>query len=351
MSKKIDIRSVSEIWKSSEALDESTAGRIPTFLGAFEHEGVSYDFDRDVLDGGMYRGMIIMSGFPGQGKTSTSVQMAVKQAIHNYRVLYISLEQDELEITEKVLGLLSGETFKIWEEVRFLQGKQREEKLKQGARYLDSFLEGRLKVTQTALSPNEIISLIDKEKENYDIIYVDNFQNITMTPGKEVEELRYASEQVKNIINGYGKCALVWLSQLTDKFSQDPLKANINYSSKLVHDVVLRMVVYNKEEKKDDTIDFDKTFIGVLKNRKSQKSLREVKKCVFTFDSVRGCLGSFILPSLTEKESRIKNDEEMMEVINELPKEMNDLLNELPDWEEEEQEEDIDIDLEGLDLW
>lgn len=339
---KVEIRSAREIWMGNKAIDEKEEGRIPTFLGSFEHKGVRFDFDHDVLQGGMFRGVIIVSGFPGQGKTSTSVQMAVRQAEAGYKVLYISLEQDALEIIEKVLGLLSGDSFKRWEDIKFQNPTDFERQKQLGLELIDLYLGDRLKLTHTSIKPKEMIELVDAQKENFDIMYCDNFQNIEVTPGKEVEELKFVSNSVMQIINNYKKCAFVWLSQLTDKYSQDPLKATINFSSKLVHDAVLRLVVYNQiheEKKKGDApvVDVDKAYIGVLKNRKSQSELRENKCCVFTFDNVKGRLGSFVLPSVKEKKQQmlkansiVKTDEEMIEVTEEVPVEMNE-LNEIDD--------------------
>lgn len=311
-------KKASLIWKDKTVqVDKKREGRIPTFLGKFQIDGTIYDFDEDVLDGGIYRGVSIKSGFPGQGKTSTSIQMAVRQAEAGFRVLYATLEQDDLEIIEKMLGLLSEESFKKWEEVKFKTDKEDFEKLlKEGVKLLEVYLGDNMKLVHDKFTAKEMYEFIKEQKEHFDIIYVDNIQNVNTKIGRKTEELEWLSNEVMTDINNYKKCALVWLSQLTEgKGSNHPMKASINYVKKLEQDAVLRLVIYTKDpdDKEKEVKDVPKTFIGVTKNRKSHKELSKPKKCVFTYNANRGTVGSFVLPKYKEKEKEYLKNKNMIQ--------------------------------------
>lgn len=313
----IKVESASKIWQEVKEKDEMAFGRIPSFIGRFEYNGQFYDMDADVLDGGFFRGVHAVCGLPGDGKTSACIQMSVRQAEAGYKVLYITQEQDKEAITNKMLAILSGKSFKYWEDVQFKKGSEFKNGKKEGAELLYAYLGDNMKITHHEFKPMEMIEFINKIKDDFDVIYIDNIQNCDLTPGKETEELRHLSNSIARMMEAHKKTALIWLSQLTKEGSHDPRKAKVNYANKLNHDVNTRWVVYRKSEEdeksEDEVIDVSKTYIALVKNRNSHKPLAKVDEAVFLYDTSKGRIGSFILKPVDER----KNQREMDQIKKE----------------------------------
>ena len=100
------LKKISSGWNSRSVMEvltedfqyEEDAGRIPTYLSELD----------EVLGGGFYRaGIHVISAFPHNGKTTSAVQFATMQACHDFKVLYLSLEQNAIDILENVLSVLA----------------------------------------------------------------------------------------------------------------------------------------------------------------------------------------------------------------------------------------------------
>lgn len=292
--KEIKILTAKEVWEKLEQEDRTKSGRIPSYLGHFELEGKQVDFDEDILDGGYYRGVAhVITGFPNHGKTSVALQSATVQAERGFKVLYISMEQDDLQVIEKVLGTLSGKPYKEWEEVKFMHKDDFETKKAKGLEILHAYLGDDLSIVFDSFNIDQMIHFVKEVVSDFDIIYCDNFQNCYYNSSKgRTEEFDRLSNTIRGILAGT-KTAFVWLSQLSsDGGGKDPKKAHTKWSNKLVEDVATWILVHRPPVSGNTPKDVAKSYIDVGKNRKGKNGIN-FQDGIFVYNTVKGRLGSF----------------------------------------------------------
>ncbi len=106
----LDIAARSET--DAELSAHSAAGRLPAFLTEIhtpQNEAVKTGFANldEVLDGGLYAGLMILGAISSLGKTSLLVQLADQIAAQGTDVLYFSLEMSASELMAKSISRLT----------------------------------------------------------------------------------------------------------------------------------------------------------------------------------------------------------------------------------------------------
>lgn len=358
--KELTFKTTMDVWKKIEQVDKGKFGRIPSYLGGYtlRDDNNTYDFDRDILDEGFFRGVVhTITGFPGEGKTSLSIQMASRQAEAGYKVLYITLEQDEEEITEKFLGIVSGLPYKIWEDVKFRDKETFTEWKDEGEKFLHAYYGNDLHVVHASLTVKSAVYFLKEviAKDMYDVIYFDNFQNCTYsTKEGRTEQFETLSNEVRQLIAAQKKCAFIWLSQL----SLENGKPATKWCRKLNEDVATRIMVDRGKKEKDNPNDIAKSYVHIKKNRKGKAGVL-LDDLIFAYDVHKGRIGSFSLTDinlrLEERQMKERNEkldgkvEDLHTYIdnppNELPKEIENDMMEMDAMFNEESEHDDDFEV------
>jgi KaiC/GvpD/RAD55 family RecA-like ATPase len=309
----------------SEYQDPEKYNRIPTYFGNFQtkEEGVliNENFD-EILSGGLYRREHhLLAGSSGTGKTSTACQMAVKQAYKyqqngGYRVCYLTLEQSEDNIRDKMLGIIRRSSFVEMQNRRQTKTfEEFESNREENARIFDLYFGDNLTVTYCHPSAAEFRTILSQLVDLYDIIYVDNINNIDYSGFKESEEIGRLSNDCSKILKD-SNCALVFLTQVTPN-QQEWSKTKPFNSSRLLQDTSTFILLYREEDKyppkqkkgDEEEIQIKKTprtYVDVLKKRQSSSG-ETYYDCVFPYDPRASRLGVFFMPSVNEvKELRLK---------------------------------------------
>jgi replicative DNA helicase len=282
---------ISICWNSRSAMEvlnndfhfEEDAERIPTYLPELD----------EVLGNGFYRaGLHVISAFPHNGKTTCAVQFATMQATQGYRVLYISLEQNAIDILENVLSVLAENPEydrSFWDVSKLKSAELAEEKKEIAKELIMKYIKDFLHIDDTNFEG--IDSVVERirfacEEENFDIVYIDNFQNVKIKGEKTNEFERFADELLS--IAKEHKVPIICLSQLT----QDA-KGNkkTKWSAKLNENAVTNIEIYRVIPNFDlEGLDADQINIKILKNRKGKGFLKEDLK--FGFLSERSIICS-----------------------------------------------------------
>ena len=337
----MDLRSAPIKERLSKRQDPSKYSRIPSFLGEFEmeEEGVKSqaDFDEVALGSFFRDEIVVIGGLSGSGKTSLSIQCAVKQAEAGFRVAYLTFEQSEEAIIDKVLGVIEGKSFIHYEKLRMTDTEEEFEREKaKKVMTLFTYLGENLIVSYSKPNPQEFKTVLAQLCSMVDIIYIDNWQNISFErSGNTLNEFEKLSDECSAIIKDTGT-VLVLLSQVTvpngNWDASYPKGAN-----KLKEDAGTFLLVYKEEQKyppkfkKNDDDDEPKMikpptmWIDIMKNRKfdSGTNMKDIK---FPYDTKRCRIGSFRLPPLSVKLEQIKNRaEEDVEFNEQLIKYQNQL--------------------------
>ncbi|MGF9893290.1 DnaB-like helicase C-terminal domain-containing protein [Priestia megaterium] len=302
-------------FKSGSVLDileedyiyEEDAGRIPTYIPELD----------DVLGDGFYKnGCHIISAEPHNGKTTLAVQLATAQATHNYKVLYLTLEQLRVDILENVFSVLSEENEEdrsFFERGKAADAKDMAKKRDIGRELLYKYTRNNLIIDDTPFQ--SVQELIDRVMyaiihENVQIIYVDNFQNAKTVHNATVE-LTHLADVFKDIAREYG-VPIVNLSQITvDSKGNEKTK----FTSVLNDNAVTQLKVYRQKPKEDDEEDDDGDliYINIKKNRKGRGFLKEDLSFIFNAD--KSVIGFLDLPKRTSEEMFIAGIEEDAEKI------------------------------------
>ncbi|WP_066066130.1 DnaB-like helicase C-terminal domain-containing protein [Neobacillus soli] len=314
------LKSAEEIWGELKQESIETSGRIPSFMNGMMLNGKILDFDTDILNGGYFRSVShVVSAFPGSGKTTFCTQQSALQGFNHYRVLYLTLEQSEFEIIEKMLGTLGGKSYSEFENIKYQNPDDFEKQKAEAQRLLKAYFGGRVDVKSGIYHVNQILTFLEEvvKEQIYDIIYIDNIQNVRSNPkAKETksEQLMRLTNLTKDILAKYRTTALIWLSQLSnDSGYKNPKNAKPKWCTDINDDCSTFITLHTKHEggaegkgkneKKHEPEDIDKTYIDVSKNRKGTKGFT-FENGAFRYDKEKERIGSFALPSLEEQERR-----------------------------------------------
>jgi KaiC/GvpD/RAD55 family RecA-like ATPase len=315
----VDLRPVWLQEAMSEYKDPKKYGRIPTFLGSFqyEEEGVKtwVDFDSFVMcgvpdiEGALTRNEIhLIGGNSGSGKTTVACQIAAGVSFHGQKVLYLTMEQSEENIRDKILGFINRTTFVEMQTKRFEKDKDKffaQRDLNQEV--FELYFGDRLTISYVNPTPVELEKMISVVAPMYDVIILDNFQNVNFERGRdEVGEAAKLSNNCSKIIKDTG-CCLIFLTQVTIH-QNDWANAKPFGSSKVLQDAATFLLLHKegqkrkKKDKGEDEIEKPKqksaqTFVDVLKNRQSAAS-QIFEDIPFSFNPKISRIGNFSLPSI-----------------------------------------------------
>lgn len=279
---------------------DDRAKPIPTYI-----EGL------DALINGGYEkyNIAIISAAPHHGKTTLAVGSATAQAMNNYRVLYLSLEQTKENINQGVLAYVGEEkrdkdgnfTTKYdkvyFDHTKFADQKDAEEKKKIGIEFLRNSVLDFLKIEDTEFNGvDEILARINlAADEGYDIVYIDNFQNLKYT-GNRTEAFEKFSEGLLEIAKSTG-LAIVALSQLTEDKNGNQ---KTMYARKLNMDASNHIRVTRLEKDKDAPSTPDQIEIYVEKARRGADFNATL---TLPFIGSKGIIGKAYRPNRSKEEN------------------------------------------------
>lgn len=266
---------------------EEGAEKIPSYLR---------ELDSNILKGGFTRkGIHVISGFPGNGKTTAGVQFGVSQAASGYKVLFLSLEQLEEDITTSILAILSelDDEDKVYWDIGNITELNEKEMRGRGKELVEKHLQGCFMIDDTKYKDQEeLLYRLNRAiyEEKYDVIMMDNFQNAPQKQGQNAEQsYSQLAEEILQLVNTKeSNTAFLALSQLTLSNG----KVGTKYSKRLNENAVTNLTITRPEKKEDDVDDVDKIEIYSEKARKGKQGVTEV----FNFIGEKGIIGSFGLP-------------------------------------------------------
>jgi KaiC/GvpD/RAD55 family RecA-like ATPase len=281
---------------------EDDIGRIPTYLDTLD----------EVLGGGFYRkGIHVLSAEPHNGKTSAGVQFATLQAWNGYKVLYISLEQVGSDITENALSVLAEKESKnrsYWEVGKFKNEKEAEVKRLEAKELINSTLLHYLQVEDFEFGLEEIVERIRfaMEEEGFQIIYVDNFQNVKVDDMNKTAQFERLADDMMSL-SKVNNVPIIALSQLSvDNKGNKKTK----YAARLNENAITNIEVYRvKPDPEKEGDDVEHIFMKIRKNRKGKGFLGKDLKFVFVGE--KSIIGQVKRKAMIKKNSHNRSEDEM----------------------------------------
>jgi KaiC/GvpD/RAD55 family RecA-like ATPase len=278
-------------------------GVIPTYL---------QDLDK-VINGGFERyNLSIISASPHNGKTSLAVQSAVYQALNDFKVLYISLEQIGINIWEGAVAVMAEKEAHhkgYWSKSKLKDNAEGETKRKEAIGYIQkmskdflSIEDGNFKTTEDLLARISLAA-----DEGYDIVYIDNFQNLNYT-GEQRIAFELFSKGLLEIAKETG-LAIVALSQLT---KDNAGNTKTKYASKLNDDASNHIKIERIKQEEDAPITASEVLITVEKTRRGNGFN---KSFMYPFVGERGFIGTPYKRDIT-KEVDAERNKKLKELVN-----------------------------------
>jgi len=216
-----------ETEKDEDDFDELTQGHKPYTWGT-----KILDQEISPIERGNY---LLLVGETASGKTAYAFDVAVKNAGLGHRVLFLTLEMTKEKLYQRCARTYAGITKSEWSTKIIpshkLDAYKRQKTWVRNIKNLD------LVGTSNEITQESLHTYLDKEKDNYDLIFIDNFGFIS---AGSKEQLRHESETSRMLSNFTSDANLPIVLIHHFKKGKDNKVRSINSimgSSKFSHDV------------------------------------------------------------------------------------------------------------------
>lgn len=222
------------------------------------------DWVDEITNGGFWKAAPnVLSGESANGKSTLAFNSALRNAVlpeyggNGLRVLFISMELPNEQVTAQFLGMMEDESFMKWMSFN-LEGEEREKKLRRGLKLAD--YAPSLYIDDKTYTPSELCEKIRDSKGKYDILYIDYFQRLDFPSNRhQTSVMNEASKEISNAIKETKEVAVVILSQVTvnDKGGvattrRQHQNATVSDGKQLYKDAVLDLRVYLLNDEEDN---------------------------------------------------------------------------------------------------
>jgi len=215
--------------------------------------------------------LIVIWARPGMGKTSFMLNLALKQAVHGTKTMFISLEMSNRELVQRLFAAKSGIHYRKIEQKNF--SEMDITTLKATKEVLKNI---PITLVDNAFGFQQIMSIIrDKyEKDWMDVVYVDYLQLLSLgnPNGDRNLEIGAFTRQIKMLAKELG-ITIVIGSQLNrqaeSRFDKRPLLADLRASWSIEQDADMVMLLYRDAYYNPDLIDAEAKIleINIAKHR------------------------------------------------------------------------------------
>jgi replicative DNA helicase len=217
--------------------------------------------------GGLRNGnLIVVGGMPGGGKTSMGVNLAWNAMRNNKRVLFISAEMTQMEITARLVCLEAGVSVeKTVNDPRSISNLEME-RMKDA----QEFFKGKpLWIDEKSKTVNAVRSAVRRRAASdrgVQLVVVDYLQYIRpMKEGKDLRESLIGVTMGLKAISKEYSVPMVCLAQLgRDSYGKKPSLRNLSETSQIEKEADIVLLLYS--EKNKETGIWDKV-ISIEKNR------------------------------------------------------------------------------------
>lgn len=266
------------------------------------------EVDDNILKGGYERSAIhIVSGFPGNGKTTLGVQIITLQAMNGYKVLFLSLEQKKIKILQNILSVASEEEEKnrsYWNVSKKKTANEMFDLKRDTNQIVSERIRDNIHIDDTRWDTQE--NFIERVRraclvEKYDVVVIDNFQNAPKP--KEFLQVESAYSNLADellTIALASNTAILALSQLTMSNGYEKTKYSARLNEHAVSNIKIELVSENSSDG-----EILKSKLTALKARSGEQGREET----LAFNGEKSIIGSFVMPKINkEEQSRYEMD-------------------------------------------
>lgn len=223
----------------------------------------------DKLTGGWMPGdQVILAARPGMGKTTFSVNMALKAAESGTRVLYISLEMSRTSIVHLFQSVITG-----IEMDRIRSGRIAQSNYAELSKAADDLKKLPLWISEGPRTLHQLMDFVRTQnlKHGVDLLVLDYIQLVRVpNVAKRHEQIEEVSKGLKDLTseNDVG-CANIILSQINRegaKAGKRPTLADLKGSGAIEEDATL-VLALDRESYYDPNMNRDESDVLILKSR------------------------------------------------------------------------------------
>lgn len=272
------------------------AEKIPTYLK---------ELDEEILQGGLPRNQLsVISALSGHGKTTFGAQMGTLQAVNNYKVLFLSLEQDRKHIATNVISILSEEEKedKVYFSTSNITKENEEEIQTRSKELVSKHLKDRFVIDDSTYeTQDELMKRITRAclVEQFDVVIIDNFQNEPGAEGlNEYQSYKKFADSLMNLArNKDHKTAILAMSQLSENS-----RGTYTKGARVLNDnAATQLKITRPEITEEDRLNGAMDTVEIFSEKARFGKLHRNEE--FSFIGEKGIIGSIALPDFDEVEA------------------------------------------------
>ena len=237
------------------------------------------------LGGGLVKtGLYVIGARPGMGKTTVALNLATRIANVGKRVLFVSLEMDEIQITAKRVSIMTGFSFNA-----LYNGRLTDEDEDLLAPALEKIKQMPLDVVDEGIGSVADLAAFLQLRRQYDVVFID-YLGILSPAEEDLQKPRY--EQITNISADLKKLAkrlhipIVALSQLNrESKNKRPTLAELRDSGAIEQDADGVVLLYREGYFQDEKPPVENIEFILAKNRHGETGTVNL-----TWRAASGCI-------------------------------------------------------------
>lgn len=244
-----------------------------------------YSYLDTKLGGGLVKtGLYVIGARPGMGKTTVALNLATRIANVGKRVLFVSLEMDEIQITAKRVSIMTGISFNA-----LYNGRLTDEDEDLLAPALEKIKQMPMDVVDEGIGSVADLAAFLQLRRQYDVVFID-YLGILSPAEEDLQKPRY--EQITNISADLKKLAkrlhipIVALSQLNrESKNKRPTLAELRDSGAIEQDADGVILLYREGYFQDEKPPVENIEFILAKNRHGETGTVNL-----TWRAASGCI-------------------------------------------------------------